>query len=72
MFSTAVVAGSVALSPVIVQAADRADVQEFLEVTGFDVALDSIAVGAESAPSMLGLEDNAFGQTWSNLVKEVF
>ena len=72
MFSTAVVAGSVALSPMIVQAADRADVQEFLEVTGFDVALDSIAVGAESAPSMLGLEDNAFGQTWSNLVKEVF
>lgn len=72
MFSTAVVAGSVAFSPLIVQAADRADVQEFLEVTGFDVALDSIAVGAESAPSMLGLEDNAFGQTWSNLVKEVF
>jgi hypothetical protein len=70
--STALVVVSVLVTPVIAASADRDDVVEFLEVTGFDVALESIAVGAETAPSMLGLEDNAFGQTWSNLVKEVF
>ncbi|WP_370227509.1 DUF2059 domain-containing protein [Cognatishimia sp.] len=64
--------GAMTSFPVAVQAADRDDVENFLKVTGFDVALESIALGAETAPSMLGLEDNAFGQTWSNLVKEVF
>ena len=54
------------------QSASRADIQEFLEVTGFDVALESIAVGAEDAPIILGLENDAFGITWSNLVREVF
>lgn len=46
--------------------------EEFLEVTGFDVALDSIRLSADTAPQMLGLETQAFGSEWSRLVKEVF
>ncbi|MEX0366239.1 MAG: hypothetical protein AB3N22_09245, partial [Ruegeria sp.] len=37
-------------------AADRVKLQEFLEVTGFDVALESIRLSAGSAPEMLGLQ----------------
>lgn len=53
-------------------AADRAELEDFLKTTGFDVAIESIAVGAGGAPSMLGLEGNEFGQTWSDLTEEVF
>ncbi|MGH1465438.1 MAG: DUF2059 domain-containing protein [Cognatishimia sp.] len=53
-------------------AADRSDVQDFLTVTGFDVAIESIALGAEGAPSMLGLEADAFGKRWKQLSEEVF
>ena len=59
-------------SSVSVFAADREDVVKFLEITGFDVALSSISIGAESAPSMLGLEDDAFGKTWTDLVRQTF
>lgn len=58
------------LSPA--RAADRAEVTAFLEVTGFDVALDSIALSAESAPEMLGLEAGDFGQEWTRLAARVF
>ena len=53
-------------------AANRDDVKSFLETTGFDVAIESIAVGAGGAPSMLGLEGNDFGQTWTDLAEETF
>lgn len=66
------VVGLAGLAGLPALSADRDDVVKFLEVTGFDVALESIAVGAEDAPSMLGLENNAFGQAWSNMVREVF
>ncbi|WP_204114387.1 DUF2059 domain-containing protein [Shimia biformata] len=54
------------------RAADRARVEEFLEITGFDVALDSIELSASAAPAMLGLEEDAFGADWVRLSKEVF
>ena len=54
------------------QAADRDKLQAFLQVTGFDVALDSIALSAESAPMMLGLEADEFGQSWSRTAEQVF
>lgn len=53
-------------------AADRARLEAFLEVTGFDVALDSIALSASAAPQMLGLEEGAFGADWSRLAEQVF
>jgi hypothetical protein len=53
-------------------AADRDRIETFLTVTGFDVALDSIALSAESAPQMLGMEPDAFGSDWTRVTQEVF
>ncbi|MEX0311455.1 MAG: DUF2059 domain-containing protein [Tateyamaria sp.] len=53
-------------------AADRVKLQEFLEVTGFDVALESIRLSAGSAPEMLGLQAEDFGTEWTRLTKDVF
>jgi len=55
-----------------VQAAGRERIQAFLEVTGFDVALDSIALSAENAPMMLGMEASDFGAEWSSTATHVF
>ena len=54
------------------QAAERGKVAAFLEVTGFDVALDSIALSAENAPQMLGLSAGDFGSNWTRLSQSVF
>ena len=53
-------------------AADRAKTEEFLEITGFDVALESIKLSASSAPQMLGLDAEDFGSEWKRLTNEVF
>ncbi len=53
-------------------AADRDRVLAFLEVTGFDVALDSIALSATAAPQMLGFEADDFGAQWTLLAADVF
>ncbi|MDG1470709.1 MAG: DUF2059 domain-containing protein [Ascidiaceihabitans sp.] len=55
-----------------VQAADKAKLEEFLEVTGFDVALDSIRLSAENAPQMLGLDAQDFGFHWGRMTTDVF
>ncbi|MFS4583337.1 DUF2059 domain-containing protein [Phaeobacter sp. C3_T13_0] len=54
------------------QAADRDRLVAFLETTGFDVALDSIALSAEMAPDMLGVDAGDFGVAWTRLSKDVF
>ena len=54
------------------QSADRDRIQAFLQVTGFDVALDSISLSAGSAPQMLGLPPGTFGSDWTRLTEEVF
>ena len=54
------------------QAAERQKIDDFLTVTGFDVALDSIALSAANAPGMLGLPEDRFGQDWKRLAKDVF
>jgi hypothetical protein len=54
------------------QAAGRERVQAFLEITGFDVALDSIANSAQNAPLMLGKEAGDFGADWSRTATQVF
>lgn len=54
------------------RAADLDRLEAFLEVTGFDVALESIKLTAETAPNMIGLEADDFGSEWSRLVEDVF
>ncbi|MEP4198043.1 MAG: DUF2059 domain-containing protein [Aliishimia sp.] len=53
-------------------AADRAKIEEFLNVTGFDVALESIRLSAGAAPNMLGIEADDFGSEWTRLSNDVF
>jgi len=54
------------------RAADRANVEAFLEVTGFDAALQSIAFSAADAPRLLGREPGDFGHDWARVSREVF
>lgn len=60
------------LVPTLAAAADRAKLESFLEVTGFDVALESIALSAEAAPNMLGMEADDFGTEWTRLTRKIF
>ena len=62
----------VVLHPAKAEAADRAQIKAFLEVTGFDVALDSIAQSAGDAPKILGADAGDFGLEWERLTAEVF
>jgi len=54
------------------RAGDRDRIRAFLDVTGFDVALDSIALTAPDAPGMLGMEPGDFGRDWTRISDEVF
>jgi hypothetical protein len=51
---------------------DQARLTAFLSVTGFDTALESIALSAGDAPLMLGRDASEFGADWSRTVAEVF
>ncbi len=75
LLSTAL-AGLMAIALVLAalpaRAADRDKLEAFLEVTGFDVALESIALSASDAPKMLGMEPSDFGYDWARVSREVF
>lgn len=66
----AVQAGASVLVQAEVGARDR--LQAFLQVTGFDVALDSIGLAARDAPAMLGMQAEDFGADWARVAEEVF
>lgn len=53
-------------------AADKARLEAFLKVTGFDVALESMRIGAQDAPQMIGMEASDFGILWADVADEVF
>ncbi len=57
---------------VAVEAADRPRLEAFLKVTGFDVALQGIALSAHDAPMMLGMRASDFGADWSRTASDVF
>ncbi|ABG32213.1 DUF2059 domain-containing protein [Roseobacter denitrificans] len=54
------------------QAQNTDRLEAFLSATGFDVALESMKLTASSAPAMIGLEAEDFGQQWTRLVDEIF
>jgi len=54
------------------RAADRDKLEAFLNVTGFDVALESIRLTAGTAPQMIGMDPGAFGSEWTRLADDVF
>lgn len=51
---------------------DPARIAAFLEVTGFDTALESIALSASDAPQMLGRDVSDFGADWTRTAESVF
>ncbi|MTH99238.1 DUF2059 domain-containing protein [Roseibium sp. RKSG952] len=59
-------------NPMPVEAASRDRIEAFLTTTGFDVALESIALASASAPQMLGIDPDGFGADWTRLTEEVF
>lgn len=67
-------AGALAISVSITSAiaADRGKIAAFMEVTGFDVALDSLRLSAGQAPMLLGLTEDNFGEDWTRLADEIF
>lgn len=54
------------------QAADEDRLEAFLNVTGFDVALESIRLSAASAPEMLGMNTDDFGSDWTRMADDIF
>ncbi|MDX2485182.1 MAG: DUF2059 domain-containing protein [Pseudodonghicola sp.] len=72
LFGVLILFASLASLAAPARAADRGRIEAFLQVTGFDVALDSIAFSAGAAPKMLGIEPGLFGSEWERLSKEVF
>jgi hypothetical protein len=64
--------GLVGAVPIAAQAADRDRLEAFLNVTGFDVALESIGLTASSAPEMLGIDAHQFGSEWTRMAQQVF
>jgi len=54
------------------RAADRDRLEAFLQVTGFDVALESIKLSAGAAPEMLGVDPGIFGSEWTRISAQVF
>ncbi|WP_170577567.1 DUF2059 domain-containing protein [Ruegeria arenilitoris] len=63
---------ALAMAPVSSFAAGRDRIEAFLTTTGFDVALESIALSSASAPQMLGIDPDGFGSDWARLTEEVF
>lgn len=54
------------------RAASREEVRDFLTVTGFDAAIDSISLSSDRGPAMLGLDDPGFATVWKLMAAPVF
>ncbi|MCK0138676.1 DUF2059 domain-containing protein [Aliiroseovarius sp. F47248L] len=54
------------------KAAEEQDIRNFLQVTGFDVAIASIQQGAMAGPALTGEDPDVFGRQWVKLAEEVF
>lgn len=55
-----------------VQAAERDRLEEFLTVTGFDVAIEGLQTSAMAGPAVTGGMSEDFGQQYADLAEEVF
>lgn len=66
------VAGLVFLSHSHAHAADRGKLQAFLQVTGYDVVIESLQKGAMAGPGMVGEAPDTFGKQYARLAEQVF
>jgi hypothetical protein len=58
--------------PAFAGPADPAKLKAFVEVTGYDVIIESLQQGAMAGPGMVGNVEDAFGKQYEALAKEVF
>ncbi len=73
LFRPALLAAFILLAAsVTAQAAERAKLRAFLEITGFDVAIESLQQGAMAGPGLAGDAPNDFGSEWVRLAEEIF
>ncbi|MDA5095723.1 hypothetical protein O2N63_16650 [Aliiroseovarius sp. KMU-50] len=72
LFIAVVSSGIVHSSAANAQGADQEKIREFLTVTGFDVAIESIQQGALAGPALTGSAPDQFGRQWTRLAKQVF
>lgn len=68
----ALVLASAMLWGLAASAAERAEYREFLEITGFDVAITSMQQGAMAGPGITGEAADAFGRQYTALAERVF
>ncbi|MEM7060879.1 MAG: DUF2059 domain-containing protein [Pseudomonadota bacterium] len=72
VFSACLALATLLVSVTPSSGANRDRIEAFLSTTGFDVALESIALVSGSAPQMLGIDPGGFGADWARLTAEVF
>lgn len=72
MTGAAVAVAALCFGAAVAVAADRDQSREFLEVTGFDVAITSMQQGAMNGPAIAGFDPDAFGSEWVRLAEDVF
>lgn len=72
MTGAAVAVAAVCFGAAMAVAAERDSAREFLEVTGFDVAIASMQQGAMNGPGIAGADPDEFGSDWARLAEEVF
>lgn len=53
-------------------ASDQGQIRDFLKITGFDVAIESIQLGAMAGPGLTGEDPDVFGRQWQDLARDVF
>lgn len=63
---------AVILSATMASASDETEIRSFLKITGFDVAIESIQLGAMAGPALTGEDPDVFGRQWQELAEEVF
>ncbi len=72
MAGAAVAVATLCFGAAVAVAADRETSREFLETTGFDVAITSMQQTAMNGPGIAGADPDAFGSEWVRLAEEVF
>ena len=63
---------ALATTSLAASAADRDKVAAFVDVIGFDVALESLELSAFNAPAMLGIDPGSLGPAWQASVSRTF
>ncbi len=71
-FALSTLLALVLMTSTAASATERAKLRAFLEITGFDVAIESLQQGAKAGPGLAGEAPDQFGSEWVRLATEIF